>query len=217
MQFATYTDLRTSVLKMIDGDDVGSGSISSATLDLLIGLGEQGIWYGTTGPQGEELPPLRCADMEAPLSLTTTANTATLPDDCIELIRVQQAGEYPMDFAGEEGVLRLIKGGGGTGAARQFARQGRKLLFFPPLADGSTVAGRYYQKPADVSTGTLHATFNRYPDLWLYAAVAESAPFIGEDGRIPLWKSLYKGRLLAANRNERNRTPSGSRLAVRNR
>jgi hypothetical protein len=85
-------------------------------------------------------------------------------------------------------------------------------LFFPAVADGTVIAGRYYQKAADISSGTLSAAFNRYPDVWLYAALAESAPFIGEDGRLPLWKSQYAGRLMAALSNERQRFTRGSRL-----
>lgn len=215
MQFANYTDFRTAVIRMIDGDDVGSGSLSTATVDLLISLGDQGVYNGTLGANGETLPGLRCGDMEADLSLTVASNAAPLPTDCLQLIRVQQTGEYPMDYVAEEGMLRYIKGGGGSGAARQYTQQGRNLIFFPVLDDGATVGGRYYKKFADVSLGTLNAAFNRYPDLWLYAALAESAPFIGEDARLPLWKAQYRGRLLAALATEQNRAHSGSRLSIR--
>lgn len=40
MNFANYADFRTAVLKFIDGDDVNSGSINQATLDLMIATGE---------------------------------------------------------------------------------------------------------------------------------------------------------------------------------
>ena len=40
MQFSNYTDFRTAVIRMIDGDDVGSGSLSTATVDMLISLGD---------------------------------------------------------------------------------------------------------------------------------------------------------------------------------
>jgi hypothetical protein len=217
MNFASYTAFRTAVLTMIDGDASDQGAINTATLDLIIGMGEQAVYYGMSGPQGEELPPLRCADMESPLSITATGNVAPLPADCMEVIRVQQTAQNPMDYVPEEGVLRLLNASAGSGAARQFTQQGRNLLFFPTIADGSTIQGRYYAKAPDISLGTLSAAFNRYPDVWLYAALAESAPFLGEDDRIALWKSQYKGRLLAANRLERNRIPSGSRLSVRTR
>jgi hypothetical protein len=49
MQFSTYTDFRTAVLKMIDGDDTNAGALSQSTLDLLIGMGEQAVYYGMTG------------------------------------------------------------------------------------------------------------------------------------------------------------------------
>lgn len=214
MQFTNYTDFRTAVIRMIDGDDVGSGSLSTQTVDLLISLGDQAVYNGMSGPAGEMLPGLRCGDMETDLSLTIAGNTATLPTDCLELKRVQVAGEYPMDYVAEEGMLRLQKVGG-SGSARQYAQQGRELTFFPELADGATVGGRYYRKFADVSLGALNAAFNRYPDLWLYAALSESAPFIGEDARLSLWKAQYKGRLGAALAVERNRAHSGSRMTVR--
>jgi len=150
--------------------------------------------------------------MEAPLAITATGNLAPLPADCLELIRVQVSGEYPMDYAAEEGQLRLLKAGGGSGASRKYTQQGLNLLFFPTVTDGTTIAGRYYKKAADISSGTLNAAFNRYPDVWLYAALAESAPFIGEDGRLPLWKAQYAGRLMAALANERSRFTHGSRL-----
>jgi hypothetical protein len=217
MNFANYTDFRTTVLKMTDGDDANSTALSQPTLDLLIALGEQAVWYGMTGPQGEEIPGLRCADMEADLSLTVASNLAPLPADCIEVIRVQQTGEYPMSYVAEEEVLRQIKTAGTAGEARQYSQQGRNLIFWPTLADNAAVGGRYYKKFADISGGILHDAFNRYPDLWLYAALAESSPFLGEDARIALWKAQYKGRLLAANRAEQMRAPSGSRLTMRTR
>jgi hypothetical protein len=165
-----------------------------------------------TGARGETLPPLRCAEMESPLAITVTGNIATIPADCLELIRVQVSGEYPMGYTAEEGQLRLLKAGGGSGSARKYTQQGLNLLFFPTVTDGTAIAGRYYKKAADISSNTLNAAFSRYPDIWLYAALAESAPFIGEDGRLPLWKAQYAGRLMAALANERARFTHGSRL-----
>lgn len=121
MNFTSYTDFRSAVLKMIDGDDINSGALSQSTLDLLIAMGEQAVYYGTTGIQST-LPPLRCAEMEAPLSITATGNLAPLPADCLELISVQVDGEYPMDYVAKEGQLRLLKAGGGSGAARKYTQ-----------------------------------------------------------------------------------------------
>src|SRR5574340_1133905 len=106
MNFTTYADFRTAVLKMIDGDDTNSGALSPSTLDLLIGMGEQAVYYGSAGGRGEPVPPLRVGEMESPLSIAVTGNLAPLPADCLALKRVQLVGEYPMDYVAEEGVLR---------------------------------------------------------------------------------------------------------------
>lgn len=85
MQFPTYAAFRTAVLTMIDGDDANTGSLNQTTLDLLIAMGEQAVYYGTFGPQGEPVPALRCGELEAPLALTVTGNLAAMPTDCLEL------------------------------------------------------------------------------------------------------------------------------------
>lgn len=208
MQFANYSDFRTAVLKMIDGDDVNSQAINQDTLDLLIGLGESRVYYGD-GEAG-----LRAADMEATLALTVTANVATLPADCLALSRVQFTGEKPLDYLPEDDLLRRLDAGGG-GASRFYTQQGRTLVFYP-VATG-TVGGRYYKRPADLNThvGALHATFNRYPELFLFGALAESAPFLGEDERLPMWKSLFGTWMRRAKLAERFGVADGARLTVK--
>lgn len=68
------------------------------------------------------MPGLRCAELESPLSATVASNLAPLPADCLEVIRVQVAGEYPVDYVAEEGLLRSLKQGGSGGSARQYTQ-----------------------------------------------------------------------------------------------
>lgn len=206
MQFANYTDFRNAVLRMIDGDD-SLGSIKTDTLDLLIGMGEERVYHGDG-----DVPGLRTGDMEAALSLPVTANAATLPTDCLELVRVQFAGQVPLDYLPTQEVADRLRHGGGT--PRFYTEQGRTLTFYP--AASGTVEGRYYQRPTDIKLG-LSAVFVRYPALFLYAALAESAPFIGEDDRLPMWKSQWAGWMRTAQTAERNRATAGSRLRMRSR
>lgn len=206
MQFANYTAFRMAVLKFIDGDDANSGALNQDTLDLMIALGESRVYQGDAGVSG-----LRVSDMETALALPVTANTVTLPDDCLELKRVWFSGECPLEYIGEDEALRWQDVGGG-GPSRRYAQQGRTLTFYP--AASGTLLGRYYAKPADIAGG-LHATFNRYSECYLFAALAEAAPFIGEDERVPMWKALWASWMEAAGRNERNLAPNASRLRVR--
>lgn len=204
MQFANYPEFRIAVLKMIDGDDV-SQSFSTETLDLLIALGESLIYTGD-----DDHAPLRASTMQADLTGTTAANAVALPTDCLDLEIVWFDPDKPLD-AVSENELRAKAQWNHGGDVRQFAQAGETLIFGPDAADGQAIGGRYYKRPADIKLG-LHSTFNRYPELFLFAALAESAPFLGEDARLPVWKKLYAGRLEGANSTERNRVYSGSRL-----
>lgn len=204
MSFPTYVAFRSAVLKLIDGDDVG-GSIAADTLDLLITLGESRVYLGD-----EATPGLRAASMEAPLSLTVANNLATLPADCLALSIVTLDGK-PLDYLPEADALRLIYGGG---TPRHYSQQGESLTFYPPAA--GTVAGRYYRRPASLKTA-LPAVFAKYPECFLFAALAESAPFLGEDARLPMWKQLWTDWMRSADRTERLRASNGSRLTIRHR
>ena len=207
MQFASYTDFRNAVIRMIDGDDVTASTLSLDTIDLLIGLGESRVYLGDEG-----VPGLRSRDMEATLSVALSSNAATIPSDCLELVRVQFSGEPPLPYASDDAILRDLDAGGG-GSARYYTREGNSLVFYPTTS--GTVGGRYFKRPADIKTGGLHATFNRYPECFLYAALAEAAPFIGEDGRLPMWKAQWAGWMNRANAIERNTAPAGARLTMR--
>lgn len=206
MQITSYTDLRTKVLTLIDGDNVGSQSIAQSTLDLLIGLGEQRVYRE-----------LRASTMLADLSATVTSNAAALPSDLIELKEVYFSGERPLEVIRLDELRALEAGASSTGNTTRYCAQDGDTLRFWPLASG-TVLGRYYKRPTDLASETTWAnatTLARYPELFLFAACAESAPFLGEDERIPMWEGLYKGWLQSAERTEAARVWSGSPLRVR--
>lgn len=204
MQFSNYSDFRAAVLKMIDGDDV-STSFSIETLDLLISLGESRVYTGVPGHSG-----LRASSMQAALTGVTASNAVALPTDCLALEIVWFDPQKPLD-ATSESELRDKSRWNHGGAARQYAQSGDTLIFGPDVADGAAIGGRYYKRPTDIANG-LHATFNRYPEVFLFGALAESAPFIGEDSRIPMWEAMFVRWLDGANHTERNRAYNGSRL-----
>lgn len=205
MQFTNYPDFRTAVLKMIDGDDV-STTFSIETLDMLIALGESRVYHGDERQTG-----LRATTMQAALTGSTAANAVALPSDCLALEIVWFDPDKPLEIVSEGEIRQKARWNHG-GDVRQCAQAGTSLIFAPDVADGQAIGGRYYQRPADIKTGGLNATFNRYPEAFLFAALAEAAPFLGEDRRIPVWKKLFAEWLGSANRTERNRAYEGSRL-----
>ena len=210
MPFANYNEFRAATLLMIDGDDVQS-NIQPATVDLMISLGEALVHYGQQiGLGGRLLGPLRASSMEADLAGTIANNEVAVPADCMELVIAWLDSGVPLEVCSEQDLrtrLRWMVGGD----PRKVAQAGENLVFSPIASDGAVLGGRYYTKPPALKD-ELHPTFHRYPELYMYAALYSSAPFIGFDKRIPVWQSYYATLLDQANQQERLRVKAGGRL-----
>ena len=207
MQYPSYPAFRTAFLTMMDGDDVSQSSIATSTLDQIIAAGEQRIYRD-----------IRSSVQDVALTLTVTGNAAPLPADLLELKSVYFPTFAAVIYAPYEAVQSMIQLGGNQSTQHPcyYAQQGESLIFFPAQADGTVISGRYIKRFPDISTGlTGNLFFARYPDVFLYAALAESGPFIGEQSRLPEWKERYLTLAQAANEFERRRTTRGSKLATR--
>ena len=205
MQFASYAAFREAVQTLLDGDDVSQSDLSVATLDIIIGAGEIRLYRE-----------LRSSTQDTALSLTVASNAVTLPSDFIELKGPPLvSGFLAATYAPWEALQNQSQIVGTTAQSPTFYTfEGDTIIFYPTLIDGTIVQGRYYKRFNDISTGT-NALFDRHPDVFLYAALAESAPFLGEMTRLPIWEQKYQGLVQAANESERRRQTRGSKLQTR--
>ena len=65
-----------------------------------------------------------------------------------------------------------------------------------PPNSATTLQVNYYKKLDTLSdSNTTNTILTNYPELYLYGALAESAPFIMQDERINVWGTLYKEAL----------------------
>lgn len=203
MQFSNYAAFRTAVLQVIDGDDISQSSISAGVLDLIIGAGEQRLYRD-----------VRSSTQDTSLSLTVAADgTAPLPTDCIELKSVYFATFPALTYAPYETLQTLIQLGGTSGPPKRYTLQGDTIIFYPAQS-GGTVTGRYVRRFPDIRTA-LNALFNRHPDLFMYAALAESSPYIGEQARLGEWEKRYLTIASSVNDDEKRRGTRGSKLQTR--
>lgn len=207
MAFTNYNDFRVAVQTLIEGEDTAGSTFSVNTLDTLISLGESRVHDGDNITSG-----LRASSMVSPLSEAVTANAAALPDDLLQLRDVRLNGKPPMDVVPLDRVNRLRTEGFGN-ANPQYAAQDGDTLTFWPEASG-TVVGGYYARPEPLEDG-LHATFLRYPQVYLYAALYEAALFLGMDSKMQIWESRWRSLQDGANHSERMRVYGGGRLRVR--
>lgn len=210
MQFADYNAFRADVQRLIEGDDNAS-SFSVNTLDLLIGLGEYKVHHGDAVTPG-----LRASTMLRDLSVAVASNEAALPSDMLELKEVRFSGEKPLEIVPLDRLRRLQEDYASAGSTVRYCAQDGDSLVFWPEASG-TVVGSYYAEPEALESITWAnaTTFARYPALYIFAALAESAPFIGEDARLPMWEAKYRSLADGANHSERMRVYGGGRLRTR--
>lgn len=203
MQFPNYDAFRVGFMQLADGDDVSQASFSPTTADLIIAMGETRVYSD-----------LRAATMVSPLSLTPTAGVYTLPADLIELKEVYFDGDEPLEIVPLDKYRKLIAAGASSGQARYAAQDGDTLLCWPEST--ATLLGSYYARPEALKTITWAdaTTFARYPECFLFAALMESTPFLG-DGKYQVWERKYSQFLDLARHNERMRVYGGSPLRVR--
>lgn len=208
MQFANYAAFRTAVQTLLDGDDISQSDLSVATLDLIIGAGEQRLYRD-----------LRSSTQDAAFSAMTAGNAVTLPADFLEFHGAPYVGTFVVaKYVPWEQLTNMIqlKTGfyGNNNHPVYYSFQSDQAFFFPLQADGVAVTGQYYKRFPDIST-SLNALFTRHPDVFIYAALSESAPFLGEMTRLPVWDQKYTTLVQAANEQERRRYSRGGKLATR--
>lgn len=207
MNFADYNAFRNYVHQLIDGDDISQSDLSVAVLDGLIAAGETRCYRE-----------LRSSTQDTSFSIQTTANLAPLPADFLELRGAPYvAKKAAATYQPWEAVQNAIQLGDQTFIASnpiRYTFQGDNLLFFPAQPDGTQITGQYYKRFADLSTG-LNAYFTRHSDVFIYAALAESGPFLGEQSRLATWEQKYSYLIQSAQEQERRRTSRGSKLQAR--
>jgi hypothetical protein len=213
VNFTDYNAFRVAVQHLFEGDDSISNTFSTATLDILIGLGEERVYHGDS-----KTPGLRASPMMSDLSVAVTSNAATLPADLLELKEVYFSGKPPLDVIPLDRLRALEAGDDSTGAdTRYCAQDGDTLRFWPPAS--GMVLGSYYAKPEALKTVTWAdaKAFARYPQLFLYAALYEGAVFLGMTDKMPMWELKYRDLANGANHSERMRVFGGGPLKVRSR
>jgi hypothetical protein len=205
VNFSNYADFRNVVQVMLDGDDISTSDLSVDVLDTIIGAGEQRIYRE-----------LRSSTQDTAYAISTTNNMATLPTDFLELHGAPYVGTFGVaTYRPWEDLQNMVQLGSDTSNHPVFySFQSDAMFFYPMTGTGVVVTGQYYKRFADISTG-LNALFTRHPDVFLYASLAESAPFLGEQERGPVWDAKYTSLVNAANEQELRRYTRGGKLSTR--
>lgn len=171
MALDTYAELKTAIANWTHRSDLTS------YLDDIIEMAEKWIYRN-----------LRVREMEGTLSITIANSVGPLPSDFI-------AAKTPTVTVGS--AVRMLKPASADWILSAYpvrpsseipvfyAVQGPNMIFGPAAGD-YTVGGTYYKNLGAVAT-SAHALFTAYPDLYLYASLAECGPFLKQTEWSPFW------------------------------
>ena len=158
---------------------------------------------------------LNLRNEETALSVSITSGVAAVPSD-FKALKFAYYDHSPVQLLQWMGVSSLyerfpVRSVATTPTA--IAREGSNFIFGAAAADG-TLKGIYYAKQGfarDIDT-TWYVT--DAPDVLLYAALLEAAPFIKDDARLPIWQGFFNEAVLGLKEEERNSSVSKDNLSV---
>lgn len=176
MAITTGAELATAVANWLGRADLTSRipefvSLAEAKFNRTIRTREMEVLDPAFAITGEYVAmPLGFLDWRSGyLNLPTRPAIAYLPAD-------QQAASFQGVASGEY-------------PARYVTVVGTNFQFAPPPS-GSTTATIVYRKALDSVAGggtAINWLLTSHPDVYLYAALMEAAPFLGDDARVALW------------------------------
>ena len=97
-----------------------------------------------------------------------------------------------------------------TGIPRDYTIIGDDMYFGPSPDDSYTWTIWYYQKLDSLATTATNTVLTNHPDVYLYGSLVAAEPFLKNDARVALWKTLYGQALEGVKRESRNDRPGGT-------
>ena len=102
-----------------------------------------------------------------------------------------------------------------SGTPSFFTIVGTKILLGVQPDAANTLQINHYKKLTALSdSNATNDILTNYPELYLYGALAESAPFLMQDERLDTWAGLYKEALKNANESSSKGSTTSSPLQM---
>jgi hypothetical protein len=178
MALNSYSALRASIADWLNRDDL------TATIPDFISLAEAQL------------------ERRLPVQKRTQRSTATidtqfsaLPSDFVSaksLVLTSTAPVQPLTFLTEDELDAKKSVYRTTGKPLFFALIGNQIEVLPAPDTGYTAELTYVATLAKLSdANTSNWLLERHPDVYLYGALLQAAPYLRDDERVALWTPLY--------------------------
>jgi hypothetical protein len=181
MAISTYSELKTAVADWLNREDL------TAVIPSFISLAEAQFnrderlrtrdaivrATATIDEQFEALP----ADYSEMQNFQINSQT---PFQRLEFLTLNQMDEYKRDFTT-------------AGVPKYYSIVGNQVEFLPVPGDSYTAEMVYYAKLTPLSnTNSTNWLLTKHPDIYLYGALIQTAPYLKDDERVGTWANLYE-------------------------
>jgi hypothetical protein len=161
---------------------------------------------------------LRLRQMLKVVTTTTTADDGTveLPSDFLQM-RDLHINTNPIQVVEYISPSNFYRNTWSTsvGLPRQYTILAQEFQFAPAPDTNYTLQMMYYAAPPYLSSSNPSNVFlANCPDLLLYGALGEAAPYLMDDGRLQTWASMYDRGLAALTVSDDQGEYSGSPIAI---
>ena len=201
MSISTYAQLQSTVADWLNREDM------SAIIPSFITLAEADINRK-----------LRDWRMETRSTLSASSQYTQLPNDWLETIRLQVTGGTSELELASQGALADMRRriNDQTGRPTHYALTGGQLELFPTPDQAYTLSIVYFAKVPTLSVSvTTNWLLSAAPDVYLYGALTQSAPYLKDDARTEVWASLYMAAIGGLNEASERARYSGANLRLR--
>lgn len=181
MPFDTYATLQTTVIDWLHRDNL------AAKVPDFIALAEAAI------NRKLNIAP---KEVDVPLAMTPGSRYVTYPTSMSEPIALWDETSQPRSQMTPMLPETLPVNNSVSGRPKYWAIDGARLAFERPADSAYSLTFRYVQDTNLSNANPTNAVLTRAPDLYLYGALAQAAPYMRDDARIGFWKSEF-ARLLS--------------------
>ena len=200
MAITTYSELQSAVGDFLNRQDL------TTVIPTFIALAEADLNRS-----------IRHRSMLTRATATIDAQFTALPTDFLEAKNIQ-LNSTPIT------VLRyvtmehadLVRQSDPAGQPRYYTIVGDTLECVPVADTSYTAELTYYKRiPSLDDDAETNWLLSYHPDVYLYGTLMQSAPYLKDDQRIPVWGSLYRQYLADVNASSDKAEFSGSALYMR--
>ena len=147
------------------------------------------------------------------LSTVAAQDYIALPDDWLEFVYVK-SDSLPLEFMPAD---RLRAASLQTGALENYSIEGGRLLLSPTPAAVTTIDISYFAKLPVLSGTSTNFLLTRWPQIYLFKALANGFRFLMDSPHADSWDALYAAEVAKAQTVDKAVLSSGSPLRIRTR